>query len=73
MTGNNAAFSFVTTEVSVMEEDGEVAEICVRLDLTGGVVGLGCPVTAALITLDGNNTSMFIYLDLINGLQSPVH
>ena len=73
MTGGNAAFSFVTTAVSVMEEDGEVAEICVRLDLTGGVVGLGCPVTATLDTLNGNNASMFIYLDLINGLQSPVH
>ena len=73
MTGNNAAFSFVTTAVSVMEEDGEVVEICIRLDLTGGVAGLGCRVTATLDTLNGNNASMFIYLDLINGLQSPVH
>ena len=65
-------FSFVTTAVSVMEENGVMAEICIRLNLAMGVT-LGCEVTATLATVNGNNASMFIYLELINGLQSPVH
>ena len=56
-------FSFVTTAVSVMEEDGEVAEICIRLNLATGVT-LGCEVTATLATLNGNNASMLFYLEL---------
>ena len=66
-------FSFVTTAVSVMEEDGVMAEICIRLNLAVGVTALGCEVTATLSTLNGNNASMLLYLELINGLQSPVH
>ena len=66
-------FSFVTTAVSVVEEDGEEAEICIELGGLAAGVTLGCVVTATLNILNENNTSMFIYLDLINGLQSPVH
>ena len=53
-------FSFVTTAVSVMEEDGEVAEICIELGGLAVGVTLGCEVTATIATLNGNNASMFI-------------
>ena len=72
LTGSNAAFSFVTTAVSVMEEDGEMAKICIMLEDLATGVELGCPVTATLNTLNGNDASMFV-LDLINGLQFLVH
>ena len=40
-----------------MEEDGEVAEICMLGGLATGVT-LGCEVTATLATLNENKASM---------------
>lgn len=55
--GSDGTFVFVDEAVTVMEEEEE-ATICVRLENLLAAESLGCPVTATMQLIDGDNASM---------------
>ena len=56
-TSGDADLNFAMEQVNVVEMDGEMAEICVVLQLTAPVTALGCDVTVTLEVIPGPNAS----------------
>ena len=59
--GGTGTFTFVDAFLTVMEQAGETATVCVVL---GGLIAgesLGCPVTATMAIIDGTSASAFYH------------
>ena len=55
--GNVADLQFQSSSISVVEEPGAMAEVCVVLNNLAPGVTLGCEVTATVAVSDGNIAS----------------